>query len=61
MENKKATYNVNVHYDVVLTTSVEASSEEEAEKLAMEILENESLNKGEVVNVDACVTDCSEW
>lgn len=53
MEKK---YSVNVHYDVVLSTDVIAESESEAIDLAIEKLTDVSLNEGEVLEENGCIT-----
>ena len=58
MSGKKRTYQVNVHYDLVVTQEVKASSKEEAEDIAKEMDFELTDSNVEVVDcVDACVTD----
>ena len=50
-------YQVNVHYDAVITVpDIIAESEEEAIAIAKERAATQSLNEAEVVNDDACVS-----
>lgn len=56
----KKKYTVNVHYDVVLTKTVVAETEEEAIDKAIEELTDEDLNGGEVVDEEGCITDVEE-
>lgn len=54
-------YQVNVHYDAVVTVpDILAESEEEAIKIAEERAANESLNTAEVVGSESCVTKTEE-
>lgn len=53
----KKKYTVNVHYDVVLTTEVFAENEEQALDLAVDNTDQMSLNEGECVDNNPCVTD----
>lgn len=52
-------FSVNVHYDVVISTEVFAESEEEAMDLAIGKTDMMSLNEGECVGTNACVTEVS--
>ena len=57
METKELKqYKVNVHYDVVLQAEVTAKSEEDAIAKAIEETGYMSLNDGDVVGTNACVT-----
>lgn len=50
-------YQVNVHYDAVITVpNIIAESEEEAIAIAKERAATQSLNEAEVVNDNACVS-----
>lgn len=50
-------YGVNVHFDICISTEVEANSEEEALELAISKVEGESLDEfGECCDTKACVT-----
>lgn len=54
-------YQVNVHYDAVITvTDIIANSEEEALAIARERASQQSLNDAEVVDDKACVTGTDE-
>ena len=55
----KKKFSVNVHYDVVIPTKVFAESEEEAIDLAIDEADMMSLNEGECVDTNACVTEVS--
>lgn len=53
----KKKFGVNVHFDMVISTEVEADSEEEALDLAISKVEGESLDEfGECYDTKACVT-----
>lgn len=48
-------YHINVHYDAVLPTVVEAETEEEALDKAVIATENISLDEAEIVDINSCV------
>lgn len=50
-------YTVNVHYDAVITVTVEASDEMEAMDKAKDSAACESLNEAEVTGSECCITD----
>lgn len=54
-------YQINVHYDAVVTVpDILAETEEEAIKIAEERASTESLNTAEVVGSESCVTRTEE-
>lgn len=57
MEEKR-TYYVNVHFDMVISVEVEATSEDEAINLAIDKAEDMDINTyGECYGTTACMTD----
>lgn len=50
-------YSVNVHYDMVITTTIRANSEDEARKVA-ERMEPEMFS-AECYGIESCIAD--EW